>query len=121
MNLEKLTIKAQEAISNAQQIAIGLGQQQIEPEHVLLSLLNDTQGTIPVLFKKLGVNPVEVKNQINKAVEKLPKVYGEEGKVYASSNLNLLLNRSMQEAKSLKDEYVSTEHLFLAMLIHITK
>lgn len=117
MNLEKLTIKAQEAISNAQQMVIGNGQQQIEPEHVLLALLADTQGTIPLILKKLGADPTAIKNQVERAVEKFPRVYGtEEGKVYASSNLNLLFNKAQQEAAALKDEYISTEHLFLAML-----
>jgi len=116
MNLEKLTIKAQEAVSNAQQLVMNNGQQQIEPEHVLLALLNDTQGTIPVLLKKLGVNPLDVKNQVERAVEKFPKVQGAEGQIYASQNLNVLFNRALQEAKSLKDDYVSTEHLFLSLI-----
>jgi ATP-dependent Clp protease ATP-binding subunit ClpB len=116
MNLEKLTIKAQEAVSNAQQLVMNIGQQQIEPEHVLLALLEDTQGTIPVLLKKLGVNPLDVKNQVERTVEKFPKVQGAEGQIYASQNLNVFFNRALQEAKSLKDDYVSTEHLFLSLL-----
>jgi ATP-dependent Clp protease ATP-binding subunit ClpB len=114
MNLEKLTIKAQEAVSNAQQLVMNNGQQQIEPEHVLLALLEDTQGTIPVLFKKLGVNPLEVKNQVERAVGKFPKVQGAEGQIYASQNLNVLFNKALNEAKNLKDDYVSTEHLLMA-------
>lgn len=116
MNFEKFTIKAQEAISNAQQLVMNSGQQQIEPEHVLHALLDDTQGTIPVLLKKLGVNPIDIKNQVERAVNKFPKVHGAEGQIYASQNLNVLFNKALQEAKSLKDDYVSTEHLFLGFL-----
>jgi ATP-dependent Clp protease ATP-binding subunit ClpB len=115
MNLEKFTIRAQEAISEAQQIVMNSGQQQIEPEHILLSLLNDSQGTILAILKRLGVNPIEIKNQIERALEKLPKVSGTQGQVYASPNLNLLVNKAIQEAKNLKDDYVSTEHLFLSL------
>ncbi len=115
MNLDKFTIKAQEALANAQQLVMDKGQQQIEPEHVLYIMVSDTEGIIPPILKKLGVNPEDVKRQLNLAIEKFPKVYGAPGQVYASNNLNALINQAMKEAKNLKDEYVSTEHLLLAM------
>ncbi|MFQ5583024.1 MAG: ATP-dependent chaperone ClpB [Calditrichia bacterium] len=116
MNLDKFTIKAQEAFATAQQLVMNSGRQQLEPEFVLMALLEDKQGTIPVLLKKLGVNPVDVYTRVQQAVEKIPKVQGTEGQVFASPKLNVLVNNAMKEAKNLKDEYVSTEHLFLAML-----
>jgi ATP-dependent Clp protease ATP-binding subunit ClpB len=116
MNLDKFTIKAQEAISIAQQKALNSGQQQIEPEHVLLALVEDNGGTIPVLLKKLGINQSGFKVYIEKLIDGSPKVYGSSGQVYASPNLNLLLNQAINESTRLKDDYVSTEHIFLAFL-----
>ncbi len=115
MNLDKLTIKAQEALANSQQLVIQNGQQQLEPEHVLFSLLSDAEGIIPTIVKKLGVDVDDLKHQIELAINKFPKVYGTPGQVYASSNLNAVLNTAINEAKNLKDEYVSTEHLFIAI------
>ncbi|KYK22041.1 ATP-dependent chaperone ClpB [Thermoplasmatales archaeon SG8-52-4] len=116
MNLDKFTIKAQQAISGAQQRALNMGQQQIESEHVLLSLLEDNAGTIPALLKKLGINQSDFKSDIENLINGLPKVYGSPGQVYASSNLNFLLNQAINESVNLKDDYVSTEHIFLAFL-----
>lgn len=116
MNLEKFTIKAQQALSNAQQQVIEYGQQQLLPEHVLRALLEDSDGIVPVLLKKLGIDMQNIKNQLNDEISKIPKVTGAEGQVYASSEFNKMLNLAMTEAKNLKDEYVSTEHLFLAIV-----
>ncbi len=115
MNLEKFTIKAQQAIADSQQIVMDYGQQQIEPEHVFLALLRDKEGIIPTLFKKMGINPEDVENQLVKSIEKFPRVQGAGGQIYVSGNFNQLLNLAMKEAQALKDEYVSTEHLLLAL------
>jgi len=115
MNLEKFTIKAQEALASAQQLVIEKGQQQLEPEHLLLSLLQDSEGIIPVLLKKMGVPVEDLKHQVEVAVDKFPRVQGTPGQVYASGNFNLVLNQALNETKNLKDEYVSTEHLFIAI------
>ncbi len=115
MNLEKFTIKAQQAIADSQQIVMDYGQQQIEPEHVFLALIRDKEGIIPTLFKKMGVNPDDVESQLVKSIEKFPRVQGAGGQVYVSGNFNQLLNLAMKEAQALKDEYVSTEHLLLAL------
>jgi len=115
MNLEKFTIKAQEALGNAQQMVISLNQQQLEPEHVFKVLLQDSEGIIPVILKKLGVDPSDVERQIDLAIGKFPKVHGAPGQIYASPDFNLLVNRAMNHAKKLKDDFVSTEHLLLAM------
>jgi ATP-dependent Clp protease ATP-binding subunit ClpB len=116
MNLEKFTIKAQQAIANAQQMVMDSGQQQIEPEHILKTLLEDSESIIPALVKKLDVNPEDLLQKVKEVLGKFPKISGGRGQIYASANFNQLLNQSLTEAKNLRDEYVSTEHLFLAML-----
>lgn len=116
MNLDKFTIKAQEAFAAAQQKVISLSQQQIEPEFILIALIENRQGTIPVLLKKLGVNPQDIYEQLLSSVQKNPKVHGAQTQIYASPKLNVLINNAIEEARSLKDEFVSTEHLFLGML-----
>jgi ATP-dependent Clp protease ATP-binding subunit ClpB len=116
MNLEKFTIKAQTSLSDAQQLVIENGQQQLEIEHLLKVLLEDRQGIVISILKKLDVPIDQVRSEIDRIIEKFPKVSGTPGQVYAGNNFNSLLNQSLSEAKSLKDEYVSTEHLLLAML-----
>jgi len=116
MNLDKYTVKAQEALSNAQQMVVTLGQQHLEPEHVLAALLEDSEGLVSTIFKKVGVDPQSVTLQLNRAIEKFPKVYGTPGQVYASPNFNQMVGNAAKEAQELKDEYVSTEHLLLAIL-----
>ncbi len=115
MNLEKLTIKSQEAFSNAQQLAQERGQQQIEPEHVLLAMLMDEQGIVPSIFKKIGIQMNPFKIELEQIIDSFPKVSGAPGQIYASPNLNQLFSLALTEVKNLKDEFVSTEHLLLAM------
>lgn len=115
MNFEKFTIKAQEAIGTAQQLVMENGQQQLEVEHVLMALLEDREGVVPTVFKKMGVQIEGLQNQLTTIIEKMPRVQGGSGQIFASGNFNKLLNQAMQEAKNLKDEYVSTEHLLIAM------
>ncbi len=115
MNLEKLTIKSQESVSNAQQLAQERGQQQIEPEHVLLAMLMDEQGIVPSIFKKIGIQLNPFKIELERITDTFPKVSGAPGQIYASPNLNQLFNLALTEAKNLKDEFVSTEHLLLAI------
>jgi ATP-dependent Clp protease ATP-binding subunit ClpB len=115
MNLEKFTIKAQQALANAQQTAIDHGQQQIMPEHVLYVLINDPEGVVPVILKKLDINISELGQQTITSIKSLPRVSGAQGQVYSSGELNRMLNDALMEANNLKDEYVSTEHLLLSM------
>ncbi|GAB4367584.1 MAG: ATP-dependent chaperone ClpB [Calditrichia bacterium] len=115
MNFNKFTIKAQEAISQAQSLAMERGQQQLEPEHLLMAMVEDTEGIIPSLLTKLGVDLAGFKNQLEKALDRLPKVQGASGQIYASPNLNQVFHNALSEAKNLKDEYVSTEHLLIAI------
>ena len=115
----KLTQKAQEALQAAQEIAVRLSHQEVDGEHVLLALLEQEDGLAPRLFERMGVRPAELKAQVEQALDRRPKVHGtstEAGKVYVTQRLNQLLVRAGDEAKRLKDEYVSVEHLLLAFL-----
>jgi ATP-dependent Clp protease ATP-binding subunit ClpB len=117
MNFNKFTIKSQEAVQNAQEIASSYSNQVIEPEHVLAALIQDSEGVVIPLLQKLGANVNYLKIKINEAVEKLPKVQGSGlGSQHLSPALGQLFETAQQEAQQLKDEYVSTEHLLLAML-----
>ena len=116
MNFEKFTIKAQQALNDAQQLVLNHGQQQLEPEHLLKILLEDSESIIPSLLKKMDVNILDLNRQLTQAIEKHPRVSGQPNQVYASANFNQILNQSFNEARDLRDEYVSTEHLLLALL-----
>lgn len=117
MNFQKFTIKSQEAVQNAQEIAASYGNQSIEPEHLLAALVQDSEGIIVPILQKIGTNINYVKIKVNEAVEKLPKVSGAGvGNQYIGQNLAQLFDVALKEAQSLKDEYVSTEHLLLALV-----
>ncbi len=115
MQFEKFTIKAQEALQEAQKLAQNNNHQQIDSEHLLAVLLNQTEGIVPSLLEKLEINSEILKRNLAENLEKRPHVHGG-GESFLSSRLNQILNQSFDEAKQLKDEFVSTEHLFLAML-----
>ena len=114
MRLDKLTLKAQEALSAAQEIAATHGHQQVEPLHLLAALLQQQEGVVPPLLGKLGVRGESVTAEIEKDLGHLPKVSGA-GEQYLSKASNDVLKRSFEEAAQFKDEYVSTEHLLLAL------
>jgi ATP-dependent Clp protease ATP-binding subunit ClpB len=117
MNFNKFTIKSQEAVQNAQEIASSYSNQIIEPEHLLAALVQDSEGVVVPLLQKLGANVNYLKIKINEAVEKLPKVQGSGlGNQNLSPALGRLIESAQKEAQQLKDEYVSTEHLLLALL-----
>ncbi|RME01692.1 MAG: type VI secretion system ATPase TssH, partial [Calditrichaeota bacterium] len=117
MTLEKFTLKAQEAVSNAQQIASEYGHQQIEVEHLLKALLADSEGVPQAILKKLGANLNPISEQLEEALQKIPRVSGAGavGNIYITQRLNNVFNAAMNEMRKLKDEYVSTEHLFIAI------
>ncbi len=118
MRLDKLTIRAQEALQDAHQLAQQKGQQQIESVHLLCALLQQEQGVVGPILDKLGVSRQAVHARCLEAIDRLPKVSGATafGQIYVSPELNDLLNAAWNEALKLKDEYLSTEHLLLAML-----
>ncbi len=115
MNFNKFTIKSQEAVQNAQEIASSYGNQSIEPEHLLAALIQDSQGIVIPILQKLGTNVNYVKIKVNEIVEKLPKIQGT-SQQHISGELQRIFDLAQKEAENLKDEFVSTEHLLLALL-----
>jgi ATP-dependent Clp protease ATP-binding subunit ClpB len=112
----KLTMKSQAALEAAREQAIARSHQAIEPEHVLLALLSDADGVIYPLLHRLGMSPRALRDQVDEALDRIPKVYAQGAEVRVSPATGNLLERAFAEAKKLTDEYVSTEHLFLALL-----
>jgi ATP-dependent Clp protease ATP-binding subunit ClpB len=116
MRFEKFTIKAQEALQEAQTIAEKYEHQQVEPEHILISLTLQKEGIVIPMFKKLGVDPAAVLKHLEESLTKIPKVYGGGvEQIYISPRSKKMLDQSFKEAERLKDDYVSTEHIFIAL------
>ncbi len=115
MRWEKLTVMSQEAFREAQAKAVALGHQEIGPEHLLLSFLERPENIVNAVLAKLGVNAGAVRADLDAALARLPKVSGG-GEPFASEALRRVQDDAEKEAGRLKDEYVSTEHLLLAML-----
>lgn len=115
MRFDKFTIKSQELIQEAHSLATAKKQQQIETVHLLLSMLSDNQGIAVSLFRKLGVQVENIKNEALNTIEKLPKVTGSGFDAYISSQLKSVLEKAFTEASAMKDDYVSIEHIILAM------
>ena len=117
MNLNKFTVKSQEALQNAQEIASSYGNQLIEPEHMLAALVQDPQGTVVPVLEKLGVNVGYLKIKVNDVLSRLPKVSGVSiASQSLSPALGRLIEAAQKQADELHDEYLSTEHLFLAIV-----
>ena len=119
MNMNRLTQKSQDALQEAQSLAIRSGHHEVDSEHLLMALLHQQDGLIPRLMMKVGVNPADLTARVEEVIMRRPKVTGpgiEPGKVYISRHLSELLVRAEDEAKALKDEYISVEHLILAMI-----
>lgn len=115
INPEKFTIKAQEALQRAQRMACERNQQQIEPEHLLGTLLEDRDGLVISVLKKLGVPIEEISKRVEQEIDQFPKVRGTGGQVYISQELNKVIESSLEESEKLKDEYISVEHLLLTL------
>ncbi|HUJ32661.1 MAG TPA: ATP-dependent chaperone ClpB [Candidatus Acidoferrum sp.] len=114
LRMDKLTVKAQEALQGAQEMAARSGQQQIEPLHLLWALIAQGDGVVPPLLEKLGVAPARLAGEIEKQAQRLPKVSGVSDQ-FLSRASNEALERAFDEAQRLKDEYVSTEHILLGI------
>jgi ATP-dependent Clp protease ATP-binding subunit ClpB len=114
MNIEKLTIKAQEALSEAQKKAESLGHQAIESEHLLSALIVQKEGIIRPILEKLGAKPDAIANDLERALQKMPRVEGAT-QVYISPQLKQALDIAFNEADRLKDKYVSTEHMLIGI------
>jgi ATP-dependent Clp protease ATP-binding subunit ClpB len=117
MQFDKFTIKSQEAIQESQNIAERNGHQEIKPEHLLLPLLEQKDGVITPVLQKMGVTLASLKDDAKILIDNLPKVSGSGfGQVYASQPFKKVLDQSFSLASNMQDEYVSQEHLFLALL-----
>ena len=118
MNADKYTTKVREALQTAQNVAQHHSQQQFDVEHVAFALVKDSQGLIPNIFSKIGVNLPTLTAQLEEAIERKPRITGsiEPDKFYISQDLSTVLMKAEDAAKEMKDEYVSVEHLVLGML-----
>ncbi|CAN5142214.1 ATP-dependent chaperone ClpB [soil metagenome] len=116
MNLNNFTIKAQEAIQKAQQLAFRANHQSIENAHILKALLEVDENVVGYLFKKLNVNINVLTTKVNEQLAKLPKISGGEGGQYLSTGANKTMMKAEEFLKEFKDEFVSVEHLVLALL-----
>jgi ATP-dependent Clp protease ATP-binding subunit ClpB len=111
---EKFTVKAQEAVQQATNLASEHGNPELMPAHLLAALLEDKEGIVPPVLEKIGIGPQAVLQDAYRELERLPKVSGGATQATPSQALNHLFDRAFKEADNFKDEYVSTEHLLLA-------
>src|SRR5213596_2951412 len=114
MKLDRFTEKAQEALQGAAELARATGNQAVEPEHLLLSLVREDEGVARALLEHAGASFQALQPALISAIERFPKVSGA-GQPYLSEGLNKTLEQAVREAERLKDEYISTEHLLLAL------
>src|SRR5438876_4435644 len=116
MQFDRFTIKAQEALQAAQGIAHRYSHQQIDGEHLMLALLEQSEGLIHPLLQKLGVAPPGLTGDLDRELERRPKVQGTTSSdTFLSSDLKKILDAAQAEAGKLKDDYTSTEHLLLGL------
>jgi ATP-dependent Clp protease ATP-binding subunit ClpB len=112
---DKFTVKAQEAVQRASQLASEHANPELQPIHLLAALLEDKEGIVSPLLEKIGIGPQAVLNELYADIGKLPKVSGEAAQPTLSNETNKLLDQAFKEASNFKDEYVSSEHLLLAI------
>jgi ATP-dependent Clp protease ATP-binding subunit ClpB len=112
---EKFTVKAQEAVQRANELAAEHGNPELMPVHLLAALVEDKEGIVPPVLEKIGIGPQAVLHEAYEQIAKLPKVSGGETQATPSAALNKTLEQAFKEAANFKDEYVSTEHLLLAV------
>ncbi len=116
IRFDRFTIKAHEAFADAQSIALDRNQQQLDVEHLLLALINQKEGLTLQILQKLGANIAGLTSSLEEDLEKLPRIEGSGvGQLYITQRLNNVVEAAFEEMKNLKDEYLSTEHLLLAI------
>jgi ATP-dependent Clp protease ATP-binding subunit ClpB len=116
MRFDKFTLKAQEVVQASQQLAERFGQQQIEPEHLVKSILEQKEGVVPAILGKIGADPGQLSRAFDAALEKLPRISGGGyGQAYVSPRTKAVLDKAFKEAEQMKDEFVSLEHILLAI------
>jgi ATP-dependent Clp protease ATP-binding subunit ClpB len=116
MDINRFTDKAQEALVASRDLAARFGQQQIEPEHLLEALLDQEGGIVPAILQKAGLQAKTLRDRVNREVQRLPRVSGAGDQPHPSGRLNRVLMAAEDEAKQFKDDFVSVEHLLLALL-----
>lgn len=119
MDLNRFTQKSQEALQQAQSIAARVGHQQIDVEHLMSAFLSDAQGVLPRVLTKMDIDPQALAQGVDGLLAKLPRISGpgaEAGKIYVTQRLSKVMADAEEQAKRLKDEYVSVEHFVLALL-----
>ncbi|MBI5181879.1 MAG: ATP-dependent chaperone ClpB [Nitrospirae bacterium] len=116
MRFDRLTLKSQEALQKSQSIAEKYNHQQIDAEHLLYALIEQTDGSVVPILKKLGAEPKRIKEELEDVLAKIPQITGGGvGQIYVTPRLDKTFTRAEKEAERLKDEYVSTEHLLIAI------
>ncbi|HEX8930820.1 MAG TPA: Clp protease N-terminal domain-containing protein, partial [Actinomycetota bacterium] len=115
MDVNAFTHKAQEALAAAQRLALAGDHQRVEPDHLLAALLSDPEGIVFPLVRRAGADPGALKTRATEALDRMPKIYGPEQEVVLSPQTARLIERARREASALGDQYVSTEHLLLAL------
>src|SRR5881227_2579494 len=119
MDMNKLTQRSQEALHDAQTKALRFGHTEVDGEHLLLALLDQPEGLVPRLLSQAGADPNRLRTEVEAVLARRPRVSGPgaaPGQVMITQRLSRLLDTAEQEAKRLKDEYVSVEHLVIALL-----
>jgi ATP-dependent Clp protease ATP-binding subunit ClpC len=116
MRQEKFTEQAQEAIQASQQMAMQYKHSQWDVEHVLLALLIQKQGLVGDILSEIKVNPENIRNYVDEALEKSPKVEYQTGQIYATPRIGEMMKRADDEANRMKDDFISTEHLLIAIV-----
>jgi len=115
MKWDKFTVMSQEAFQLAQSKAEELGHQELKPEHLLWVFLNQKENIVISVLAKIGASPSKIRSDLERTLDKIPKVEGG-GEVYLSPSMRRIMNNAQKEANKLKDEFISTEHLFLVIL-----
>jgi ATP-dependent Clp protease ATP-binding subunit ClpB len=116
MRYDKMTIKTQEAIEEASTLVQKYNQQALDPEHLLLALVRQEDGIVPPLLDRVGANRKDIEKKLEEALAAKPKVYGDMAQTQLSGSTARILAHAEKEAEDLKDEYISTEHILLAVL-----
>src|SRR3990172_5349459 len=116
MQMDRFTYKAQEALSEAQKTAERYNHQQIDTGHILLSLIKQREGIVPQLLKRLEIDLTALEKEVHREMERIPRVTGpgSAGQIYITPGLKGVFDMAEKEAEQMHDEYVSTEHIFIA-------
>ncbi len=117
MQINKLTYKAQEAVAEAQKTAEGYNHQQVDTVHLLLSLIKQKEGIVPQILKRLGADITNIEKELHRELERIARISGPGriGQIYITPKLNDVFSAAEKEAEQLRDEYVSTEHILIAL------